>query len=263
MNWGTLVNKHIAVTALSLALGIGALAPASAFECAVPRHVAPVKFKLPVFEKALHENRDVVIVAMGSSSTQGIGASEASKSYPSQLAALLATHWPNQHIRVINSGVNGDTETDMLARFQRDLIDYHPDLVIWQVGSNTIMKGVPLSTYMNSLLDGITQIKTIKADLILMNPQFSPAINVHPETPHLLDAMRNLSAEHNINLFQRYEIMRYWLNNDYASLDDMIARDGLHMRDSSYHCLADVLATKIEKSVHEPRLIAAHERRPQ
>jgi len=241
---------------------ISASTSAFAFECAVPRHVAPAKFVLPMFEKALHAEGDITIVAMGSSSTQGIGASEPSKSYPAQLADELTRHWPHHHIRVINSGVNGDTEKDMLARFQHDLIDYHPDLVIWQVGSNTIMKGVPVEDYLASLSNGIAQIKNIKADLILMNPQFSPAINHYPETPHLLEAMHALSAEKNINLFQRYEIMRFWLHDDYATLDEMIGRDGIHMRDASYHCLAEVLASKIEKSVHDQKQIAIRDRHP-
>lgn len=236
-------------------------APAQAFECVVPRHVAPAKFTLPMFERALNTGRDVTIVAMGSSSTQGIGASDKNKSYPAQLAEKLAQHWPHRHITVINSGVNGDTETDMLARFQRDLIDYHPDLVIWQVGSNSIMKGVPLADYMAALNDGIKKIKSIKADLILMNPQFSPTINSYPETPNLLDAMRAMSMVEGINLLQRYEIMRFWLHGDYASLDEMIGRDGIHMRDASYQCLADVLARKIEKSVHEQKQIATRDRR--
>jgi hypothetical protein len=41
-------------------------------------------------------------------------------------------------VSVMNHGVNGETEIDMLARFDRDVFAAKPDLVICQVGSNSL-----------------------------------------------------------------------------------------------------------------------------
>jgi lysophospholipase L1-like esterase len=41
-------------------------------------------------------------------------------------------------IRVINAGINGDTTINLLRRFQRDVVPYHPDLVVLLVGLNDL-----------------------------------------------------------------------------------------------------------------------------
>src|SRR4051794_28866505 len=44
--------------------------------------------------------------------------------------------YPQEHIEVINAGISGHKSTDMLARFQRDVLDKKPDLVTISVGVN-------------------------------------------------------------------------------------------------------------------------------
>jgi lysophospholipase L1-like esterase len=88
----------------------------------------------------LAEGRPITIVAVGSSSTAGAGATTSAAFYPSRLEALLQARFPHNSIRVINRGVNGEEEGDMLARFERDVIAEKPDLVLWQIGSNAVMR---------------------------------------------------------------------------------------------------------------------------
>ena len=59
----------------------------------------------------------VTIVAIGSSSTAGVGASAPETTYPSRLEAELKARIPGAAIRVVNHGVSGDQVRDMLARF--------------------------------------------------------------------------------------------------------------------------------------------------
>ena len=77
----------------------------------------------------------IVIVALGSSSTAGAGASSDAASYPSRLAIELARRFPSQPIKVLNYGVNGELAVDMLARFDKSVAAEHPDLVLWQLGT--------------------------------------------------------------------------------------------------------------------------------
>src|SRR3981081_80315 len=53
----------------------------------------------------LVNGRTLTIVAIGSSSTEGAGASSDSASYPGRLEALLSTRFPGIAIRVLNRGV--------------------------------------------------------------------------------------------------------------------------------------------------------------
>ena len=47
-------------------------------------------------------------------------------------------------ITVLNRGVNGDEAADMLARFDTGVIAEKPDLVLWQVGTNSVLRDHPL-----------------------------------------------------------------------------------------------------------------------
>src|SRR5262249_56103353 len=88
-----------------------AVAPTpAATDASVPRCVAPgdlTRLDLPLTRTArrLAAHRLVMIVALGSSSTAGAGASSAEATYPSRLMAELARRFPTQAIIVLNRGI--------------------------------------------------------------------------------------------------------------------------------------------------------------
>ena len=47
----------------------------------------------------------------------------------------------------------------MLARFDRDVFAQHPDLVLWQVGSNSVLRDRPLREANASLRDGLKRLR--------------------------------------------------------------------------------------------------------
>ena len=83
----------------------------------------------------------ITIVAIGSSSTAGAGASSPAASYPSRLAGRShGTLFPRQKFTVINRGVNGEEAADMLKRFDAQVVVEKPDLVLWQLGTNSVIR---------------------------------------------------------------------------------------------------------------------------
>ncbi|MGA8158161.1 MAG: GDSL-type esterase/lipase family protein, partial [Rhodoplanes sp.] len=82
----------------------------------------------------------MTIVALGSSSTAGAGASSSDATYPNRLAAALKEHFPSNTITVLNRGVNGEDARDMLNRFDTSVAAEKPDLVLWQVGTNSVLR---------------------------------------------------------------------------------------------------------------------------
>ena len=92
------------------------------------------------FAQRLVSEEPITIVAIGSSSTAGAGASSAAASYPNRLAVELKQHFPNHSITVINRGVGGEEFGDMLKRFDTGVLAEHPDLVLWQLGTNSVIR---------------------------------------------------------------------------------------------------------------------------
>ncbi len=190
------------------------------------------------------------IVTIGSSSTAGAGASASSRSYPARLEVELRARFPNNRIEVINKGVNGQTVHGMLARFNDDVLSLFPDLVIWQTGTNSALRNNPPGRFRVELVNGVRELKRADVDVILMGPQYAPRFNRRPNRMEFVDAVADVAAAENIVLFPRHAIMKYWWDSKRFNFDVMLSKDGLHLNDLSYNCIAELLAEQIERSVN-------------
>ena len=92
------------------------------------------------------------------------GASSGENTYPSRLAAELRAHWPTTHIEVLNKGVGGETDVDMMRRVDTDVLAYKPDLVIWQLGTNAVLKEDGVTRDAPRIKAGIERLKAADAD---------------------------------------------------------------------------------------------------
>ena len=152
----------------------------------------------------------LTIVAVGSSSTSGAGASSPAMSYPSRLAVELKTLFPRSEINVINRGVGGETAKEMLARFDSEVIADKPDIVVWQVGSNSVLRDQPLDPAGALIREGLRTLKAAGADVILMNPQYAPKVIAKHDAELMVDLIGRAAKEAHVDLFQRFAVMRYW-----------------------------------------------------
>jgi acyl-CoA thioesterase-1 len=112
--------------------------------CIITPDQARFDYPLPHTARLLAAGKPIKIVALGSSSTYGAGASSSAGSYPNRLAQELARRFPGQEFTVLNRGVNGEEITDMLKRLDSAVLAEHPDLVLWQVGTNSVAVSRPL-----------------------------------------------------------------------------------------------------------------------
>jgi acyl-CoA thioesterase I len=236
----------------ALALGsLFAIAPmAVAAEASVSRCVAPAdltRLELPLMRTArrLASRKLIMIVALGSSSTVGVGASSAEATYPSRLMVELAQRFQTQPIIVLNRGISGARAVDMLARFDESVSPERPDLVLWQVGTNAVLRGYEHSKSTLLIRDGIRRMKAIGADVVLIDPQFAPKVIAKPEIEDMVDLISSAATQENVDVFHRFALMRHWHDIDGMPFEAFLSSDGLHMNDWSYNCFAKALADVI------------------
>jgi acyl-CoA thioesterase I len=182
---------------------------------------------------------------MGSSSTQGVGASIPAKSYPSRLEEELKDRVPAAEIRVLNRGVGGQDVPEELARLDRDVIAEHPDLVIWQVGTNAVLRRDDISADEQLIRRGVARMKEDRIDVVLMDLQFAPRVLARPAWGEMERVIGEIAHRTHVGLFRRFEIMQEWDQTRQLAPAAIIGPDGLHMTDSSYSCLASQLAEAI------------------
>ena len=225
--------------------------------CSAPAQFT--RFDRPLLRTArrLASGEPLTIVAIGSSSTAGAGASSPDASYPSRLAVELHMRFPAEAVTVLNRGVNGEETENMLARFAGQVIAEHPQLVLWQVGTNSVLRDHPIKPHAVQLHDGIDQLKAIGADVVLMDPQYAPKVLAKAETPDMVEQIALTAKEENVDLFQRFAVMRDWYEVQHLSFDTFVSPDGLHMNDWSYSCVAKLLAGAVAEAATRPIASAA------
>jgi acyl-CoA thioesterase-1 len=228
---------------------LGAVAPAAAvhpaLRCTAPDGVTRFKVTLPHTARAIRRGEALVIVAIGSSSTQGVGASEQARTYPALLAEELRRRWPRLAVTVVNKGIGGETAEQMLARFTRDVLPYRPQLVIWQTGSNEALVSQDVQGYEKTVREGIARLKATDVDVVLMDPQYAPRVLGRPQHQPIVDTMGRVANDLNVAVFRRFAVMRQWVTSGEYRMEDILSRDQLHMNDASYHCIARLLADSL------------------
>lgn len=236
---------------------VSVVAPAAGHAGTVcPADPAINRLHLPQLNAALANRSEGLIVALGSSSTQGAMASDSAHTYPAILQRELSEALPNAHIAVINRGIGGQDAPEELARLDTDAIALHPQLVIWQVGANGAMRHADPDTFHHLVEEGVNRLRKAKIDVVLMDNQRSPRVLAAVEHIILEDSLAHVAHETGANLFSRSHLMDAWAEHG-AKLAQFIASDGLHQNNLGYLCITQSLARSIVAAVNEPIAVSA------
>jgi lysophospholipase L1-like esterase len=225
-------------------------------KCAAPGDAARFAYPLTRTAKRIAAGESVKIIAIGSSSTAGAGATSPAKSYPSRLEVELKQLFPRIPITVVNRGVNGEDAREMLGRFTNGVLAENPDLVLWQVGTNSVLRDQPLWPAGSLINQGLDWLKEAGIDVVLVDPQFAPKVLAKRDVDELVDLLATAAKQKNVDLFRRFAVMRYWrqvVNIPYAYF---LSSDELHMNDWSYGCIAKLMAGSIAEAATRSTLTA-------
>jgi lysophospholipase L1-like esterase len=203
--------------------------------------------RLPRVARQLASRLPVRIVAFGSSSTEGVGATSPSATYPARLETELNQALPGEakHVSVLNRGVGGEDVDDMLARLDRDVLAAKPDLVIWQTGSNDPLRSVPLARFFEETKAGIGKMRAAGLDVMLMEPQWCPKLQETAGADLYREAVRSVGSELAVPVIRRADLMRKWVAENRLSSNQLLSKDGFHMTDGGYALLAREIANEI------------------
>jgi acyl-CoA thioesterase I len=235
--------RRVCIAALALGVVFSFSGGARA-DAVCPAEPALPAVALPHLRAALDHGSGAIIVALGSSSTQGAMASDLAHTYPALLQGLLSAGMPQGHIAVLNRGIGGQDAAEELARLDVDVIAVRPQVVIWQVGANGALRNVDPTIFRHMVSGGVRRLQAAGIDVILMDNQQAPRLLAVPREPLLDEALAQVAAETGATLFSRRALMRSWQHSG-ALLADYIAADGLHHNDRGYLCVAQALAHSI------------------
>lgn len=220
--------------------------------CVAPPEMVQFHAGLARTTTRIDRHQPLTIVAIGSSSTVGYGASAPAFNYPSQFAAELRRRLPAEPIDVQNKGVSGETSIEMAARFDRDVLAAQPDLVIWQVGTNAVLRELDIANYRRIVHDGLERLKSAGIDVIVMDMQFAPKVLAHPLYREMERSLALVAKEQGVPVFRRFALMQSWLESGQLDFATMLSPDGLHMNDLTYGCIGRILADAVVERAMPP-----------
>lgn len=208
----------------------------------------PVHADIVVANDGLEGSRAAVsggrltILAMGSSSIEGIGASRPDLGFVPLLQAGLERRLPGVAVTVINKGIGGETTRETRLRFEREIDSHRPHLVIWQLGTNDILRDRPMDDFFADFRTGKAVLDSAGVDVLLIDPQRLPEGTTNAafkgRNPALGEIARLIDLEGGrvgYAVQHRFQAMSNWTGLSRGG----VGPDDLHLNDDGYACWAE------------------------
>lgn len=157
-----------------------------------------------------------VIVTFGDSLSAGFGAPPG-ESYPDYLQKDLNAG--GYHYRVVNLGVSGNTTTDGLDRID-EVLRYKPRITIVEFGGNDGLRGLPLDSTRENLMEIIQKLEAAGSKVLLAGLTLPP--NYGGEYIQKFGKIY-------VDLAKKFEVPRIpFLLSDVVFRPGMMQQDGIH-----------------------------------
>ena len=170
----------------------------------------PFKPALAASKRSLGETNRLTVVALGSSTTAGTGASDADRSYPAVLEAELRRRLPGREVKVLNLGVGGQSAYEMYLRLEAEVIPEKPALVIWQTAVNDAIRDIGEEKLAKILRKGTHKLQEAGIDLVLMDMPWLPREGRYPKYDDYRAVLAKTASESGVPVFPRYAMMKNW-----------------------------------------------------
>ena len=203
-------------------------------------------------------DKPYVIVAFGDSITLATRKPEEGK-WTSLLQYQLSDALPHREIRVINSGVSGNTSREGLARIEKDVLNHAPNMVLVEFGGNDATQNpkrhVTLEEYranLESILKAIHEETDAQVVLLTFPPVIEEwhswgkdpfyieqgGVDIYVENYRV--ATREFAKQHNLSLIDIDQALRVEIER--TDIKSVILPDGIHLTAEGNKVLARVIS---------------------
>ena len=215
--------------------------------CDVPDNLLTTESALPKTADAIKAGKlDILVV--GSRSSTIVSAD--SSAYPARLQAALQAALPKLNVNLSVEIQVKKTAEEAAAAFPKLLEAKKPTLVIWQTGTVDAMRSIDPDDFRSAVDEGVVALQKAGADVVLINPQYSPRTETMISVPPYIDNMRAVAQEHEVPLFDRFGIMHQW--NDQGDFDLFSTTHGIDLAKRVHDCLGRALSKFIIDAAHAP-----------
>ncbi len=204
----------------------------------------------------INRGETIKLVAIGSSSTEGSDLADKRLAYPTHLEHRLNTLLGAKAVKVVNKGRGGENILEAVARFQRDVMAEEPDLVIWQLGTNDIVRNIDADLLKTSVDMGLSLLAQGQVPVVMMDSQIAPRVMLSAQRGPIDRMIREAASRHGAMVWSRFELMRSIIARGTVDQPDLIKADDLHMTVPMHVCTGSVLGETIAASLRGRQVTA-------
>lgn len=243
------VTGGVASRAVEAQAAAGQGGPEGPRSCVVDATIRSFRQDLPQSRASIADGKGLTVVAIGSFSTQGSGASSDERTYPAVLQSELGRLMPGHEVRVVNAGIGANTAHQMYLRLDQDVLSEEPKLVIWQTGAMDAILDVGIDRFKRILRKGITKLREAGVDVVLMDHQPLPHSERYELYRDYMRALRDVAAETDTPVFRRFDVMSQLMSDGRLRADEVFTTNALHTVDGGYFCVGANLARSIAEKL--------------
>jgi hypothetical protein len=215
--------------------------------CDVPDNLLATESALPKTAEAIKAGKlDILVIGSRSSTIVSADAS----AYPARLQAALQAALPKLSVGLSVEIQVKKTAEEAAASFPKVLEGKKPTLVIWQTGTVDAMRSIDPDDFRSAVDEGVVALQKAGADVVLVNPQYSPRTETMISVPPYIDNLRAVAQEHDVPVFDRFDIMHQW--NDQGDFDLFSTTHGIDLARRVHDCLGRALSKFIIDAAHAP-----------
>jgi len=196
----------------------------------------------------LRTGETLTVVALGSSSTTGFGTFGSGGTFPDVMKQELLRLRPSARIELINSGRIMDDLSGNVARIDKDVLHYKPDLVVWQIGTNDVVWHGIADNTKEMLSNAVKRLKAANADIVLMDLQYAPLVLASERHTRMEQIITDVARKQNVGQFPRFLLMKRAIE---SGVKGLVWWDGLHHSTEGYRCVGLALAQMIDAATRK------------
>jgi acyl-CoA thioesterase I len=160
---------------------------------------------LPNSAIALQTRQKIKILAIGASSAAVLGVGR--DGTPPLLEQILERTIKGLDVEIINRGVSGELAEAAGTRLKVEVALNHPDIVLWQVGTNDAFAQVSVESFHLSVSNSVRWLKEHNIDVILVGLHYVKQLTKNEHYQAIRASLSRIASSENVLRIGRYEAM--------------------------------------------------------
>jgi lysophospholipase L1-like esterase len=205
---------------------------------------------LPNSSQALQQRKKLKIVAIGASSSAVLGGGWRGGG-PPLLEQVLEKTIKGLDVEIINRGFSGELAEAAGERIKIEVALNHPDIVLWQVGTNDALAHVPVESFRLSVSNTVRWLKAHNIDVILVGLHYMKHLVRDPYYQGIRKSLGEIASGEKVLRIGRYEAMEVLARTMAAA--GQPEQEVFGLTEDGYNCMAQYIARNITVGIFAKR----------